>query len=127
LDSTAARLSWNPTANLALQVSWAKAISVEALEPDDDQTKWSASAIYTRPIGDNGWWSTTAAWGRRSAEHDDLDAWVLESAVKPNDAWTVFGRAERTENNELTGAAGHHGPAYAVAKVSLGAVHDWRV
>jgi hypothetical protein len=127
LDSTAARLSWNPIARLALQVSWAKAISVEALEPDDDQTKWSASAIYTRPVGANGWWSTTAAWGRRSAEHDDLDALVLESAVKPDDAWTLFGRAERTENNELTGAAGHHGPTYTVGKVSLGAIHDWRV
>ena len=52
---------------------------------------------------------------------------MLESAVKPNDAWTVFGRAERTENNELTSAGGHHGPVYDVAKVSLGAVHDWRL
>jgi hypothetical protein len=127
LDSTAVRLSWNPTASLSLQTSWAKAKSVEQLEPDDDQTKWSASAIYTVPFGDGGWWSTTAAWGRRSAGHDDLDAWVLESAVKPNEAWTVFGRAERTENNELSSVGGHHGPTYDVGKVSVGAVHDWRL
>ncbi|MDB5452681.1 MAG: hypothetical protein JWO33_1259 [Caulobacteraceae bacterium] len=126
-DSTAIRLSWNPTRNLALQTSWAKARSVEQLEPDADQTKWSASAIYTVPFGDAGWWSTTAAWGRRSAGHDDLDAWVLESAIKPNAAWTVFGRAERTENNELSSVGGHHGPVYKVAKASLGVIHDWRV
>jgi len=126
-DSTATRLSWNPTSRLALQASWAKAKSVEQLEPDEDQTKWSASAIYTRSVGDGGWWSTTAAWGRRSGGHDSLDAWVLESAVKPNAAWTVFARAERTENNELTSAGGHHGPVFKVAKASLGAVRDWQV
>lgn len=126
LDSTAVRLSWNPTDRLALQASWAEAESVEQLSPGEDQTKWSASAIYTAPVA-GGWWSTTVAWGRRSAEHDQLDGWVVESAIKPNAAWTVFGRAERTENNELTGGAGHHGPTYEVGKVSLGAVRDWQV
>ena len=127
LDSTAVRLSWNPTGNLSLQTSWAKAKSVEQLDPDEDQTKWSASAIYTVPVGAGGWWSTTAAWGRRSAGGDELDAWVVESAIKPDDAWTVFGRAERTENNELTTVGGHHGPTYTVAKISVGAIHDWPV
>jgi len=127
LDSTAVRLSWNPTANWSLQGSWAEVKSPEQLEPDANQRKWSASAIYTAPVGDGGWWSTTAAWGRRSSGHDDLDAWVLESAVKPNAAWTIFGRAERTENNELTGVGGHHGATYTVAKASLGAIRDWRV
>jgi hypothetical protein len=127
LDSTAVRLSWNPTDNLALQASWAEAKSVEQLEPDEDQTKWSASAIYTVPLGDHGWWSTTGAWGRRSAAHgEQLDAWVVESAVAPNAAWTVFGRAERTDNNELD-AAGHHGETFTVAKVSVGAIRDWQV
>lgn len=127
LDSTAARLSWNPTRNLALQASWAEEKSPEELEPDQNQRKWSLSAIYTRPVGDHGWWSTTAAWGRRSAEHGDLDAWLLESAIKPDDAWTVFGRLERVDNNELTSSAGHHGRAETVGKLSIGAIHDWRL
>lgn len=128
LDSTAVRVSWNPTQNWSLQASWADAKSVEQLEPDEDTTKWSASAIYTVPLGDKGWWSTTAAWGRRSASHgEQLDAWVLESAVKPNDAWTVFARAERTETNELESDHGHHGPTYTVGKASIGAVRDFRV
>lgn len=124
LDSTAARLSWNPTTALSLQASWAQVKSPEQLHPDEDQTKWSASAIYTRRLTYGGWWSTTAAWGRRSSEDGDLNAYVLESAVHPNTAWTVFGRAERTENNELTGG---HGPVYVVAKASLGVVRDFHL
>jgi hypothetical protein len=127
LDSTAARVSWNPDAHWALQASWAEEKSPEQLEPGVNQTKWSASAIYTHPLGDRGWWSTTAAWGRRSSDGEDLDAWVLESAVKPDAAWTVFARVERIDTDELTFASGLHGPVYTVGKVSLGAVRDWAV
>ena len=127
LDSTAARLSWNPHPYWSLQASWARVKSPEQLDPDEDVTKWSASAIFTRPVGDGGWWSTTAAWGRRSSGSEQLDAYVLESAVRPNDAWTVFARAERTENNELSLVGGHHGPTYRVGKASVGAIRDWRV
>ena len=114
------RLSWNPTANWSLQTSWADAKSPEQLEPGVNQRKVSASAIYTVPVGDHGWWSSTAAWGRRSSEGIDLNAWALESAVKHNADWTIFGRAERVENDELTMVGGHHGPVYTVGKVSLG-------
>ena len=124
LDSTALRLSWNPTANWSLQVSWADVKGPEQLAPDENTTRWSASAIYTRPLGEHRWWSTTAAWGRRSSGNDQLDAYVLESAVKLNEAWTIFGRAERTETNELMG---DHGPIFTVGKVSVGAIHDWTV
>lgn len=127
LDSTAVRLSWNPTANLSLQTSWAQENGPEQLDPDVNQRKLSASAIYTAPVGDDGWWSSTAAWGRRSSQGVDLDAWVLESAVKPNPAWTIFGRAERVENDELTTVAGHRGPTFTIGKVSLGAIRDWAV
>ncbi len=127
LDSVALRLSWNPTANWSLQASWADVTSPEQLEPGDDQEKWSLSAIHTVPFGDGGAWATTAAWGRRRAGHETLDAWILESAVQPNAAWTLFARAERTETNELTSVGGHHGPTYTVAKASVGVVRDWRV
>lgn len=123
LDSTAVRVSWNPSRNWSLQASWADVKSPEQLDPLVDQTRWSASAIYTVPFGQDGWWSTTAAWGRRSDGHDDLDAYALESAVKLNPAWTVFGRLERTDNNEL--APGHQ--IYTVGKASIGAARDWSV
>jgi hypothetical protein len=118
LDSTALRLSWNPNRNLALQASWAHLVSPEQLAPGANSTRWSASAIYTRPLGARGWWSTTLAWGRRDGD----DALAIESATGLG-RWTLFGRAEYTENDELVAG----GPAYHVGKVSLGAIRDFRV
>ncbi|MES1199275.1 MAG: hypothetical protein ABUS48_04765 [Pseudomonadota bacterium] len=123
LDSTAARLSWNPTDNLALQVSWADIASPEALEPDLDETRWSASAIYTRRVGEAGWWSSTLGLARKErSDGVDTDAAFAESAYHPNEAWTVFARAERLETDELA-----PGPVATVARLSLGAIRDWRV
>ncbi|HYJ53515.1 MAG TPA: hypothetical protein VEW04_10135 [Allosphingosinicella sp.] len=122
LDSTALRLSWNPTANLSLQASWAHLVSPEQLEPGENSTRWSASAIYTRRLGDERWWSTTLAWGRRDGD----DAFVLESATGLG-LWTLFGRAEAIETNALLPALGHHGPTFDVGKVSAGAIRDFRV
>ncbi|HEY0113052.1 MAG TPA: hypothetical protein VGB59_07840 [Allosphingosinicella sp.] len=126
LDSTAIRLSLNPTRELALQGSWAHLKSPEQLEPDENQTRWSASAIYTRPLGRDGWWSSTLAWGRRSSGHEQLDAYLIESAAGWRE-WTLFGRAEKTENNELTSVGGHHGPTYDVAKASFGLIRDFEI
>ena len=121
LDSESARLSWNPTERLALQVSWAQVTSPEQLEPEHDQTRLSASAIYTVRL-DDGWWSTTAAWGRRRLSGEAwLDAFSLESAVHFADAWTVFSRAELVNTDELSGT----GRIDRVGKASLGLVHDW--
>jgi len=122
LDSTSVRLSWNPTRTLSLQGSWAHLDEPEQLEPGVNQRRWSASAIYTRPIA-NGWWSTTLAWGRKSLEGQSYDAAALESSVNWKD-WTLFGRGEMTENNELT--ADHH-DNFRVGKISLGLIKDFAI
>lgn len=125
LDSTAFRVSWNPTGNLALQVSWADVISPEGLHPDEDEERVSASAIYTRALDNTGWWSTTLAFARKEKDDGDaFDAWLIEAALHPNADWTFFTRAEAIETNELEG---HHGPTHDVARLSAGAVRDWRV
>ena len=51
---------------------------------------------------------------------------MLESAVGL-DLWTLYGRAEYAQNDELSSVGGHHGPRYGVGKVSLGAIRDFRV
>ena len=129
LDSWAVRGSWNPTPEWSLQVSYAGVAAPEQLEPDEDETKWSASAIHTRRFGAEGWWSSTLAWGRRANDHgESKDAWLLESAFSPDDHWTVFARGERIETNELLpGPGGGHGALHTVSKASIGAVHDWRL
>jgi hypothetical protein len=128
-DSTAARISWNPTANWSLQGSWAELTSPEALEPDLDERRWSASAIYTAPFGAQGRWSATAAWGRKNrSDGVTADAFTVEASLKPNARWTLFARAEQIETDELDAHGGHgHGDLETVAKLSVGAVRDWQV
>ncbi len=128
LDSQSVRLSWNPTANWSLQTSWAHLNSPEALDPDVNEDRVSASAIYTVPVGAGGWWSSTAAFGtkRLSDDRRRLNAWLLESALKPTDPWTLFARAERVENAELLHLPGGVHPTTTVSKLSLGAIHDWK-
>jgi hypothetical protein len=124
LDSTAVRLSWNPTKELALQGSWGHFTGPEQLEPGVDQKRWSASALYAREVAPGWTLAGTLAWGRKSSEGHKDDAYVAEASVK-HAGWTVFGRAEMTENRELTQI--DDGPAYGVGKVSLGAVRDFGI
>ena len=129
LDSWSVRAAWNPSDEWSLQASYADVSAPEQLEPDEDETKWSASAIHTRRLGDDGWWSSTLTWGRKTNDHgESKDGWLLESAVHPNDRWTVFARAERIETDELvSGVGGGHGSLYTVGKASVGVVRDWRI
>ena len=128
LDSTSARLSWNPARDWSLQASWAHQVSPEQLAPDKDQTRFSASAIYTRQLGEQAWWSTTLAWGnRRSTGDAALNAYMIESALKPDEKWTIFARAERERNDELLLTGPVEGNAFTVGKASVGAIRDFRV
>lgn len=124
LDSTAVRLSWNPTRELALQGSWGDFKHPEQLEPGANQKRLSASLLYAKEIAPGWKLAGTLAWGRKSAHGQHDDAYVAEAAVK-HWAWTLFGRGELTENRELTDV--EDGPAYRVGKVSLGAVRDFQI
>ena len=125
LDSTAIRLSWNPTAELALQGSWGHFMDPEQLEPGVNQRRWSASLLYARDLAPGWKLAGTLAWGRKTVDHHDDDAFVAEASIK-HAGWTVFGRGEITENRELLDTE-EHGPAYRVGKASLGAVRDFRI
>jgi hypothetical protein len=129
LNSTAIRLSWNPTRTLALQGSWGHFKDPEQLEPGVDQKRWSASALYASEIA-RGWkFAGTLAWGRKTIDHHGQslsdDAFAAEASLKHGD-WTIFGRGEITENRELVEGV-EHGPAYEIGKVSAGFVRDFRI
>lgn len=123
LDSTSVRVSWNPTRTLALQGSWGRFIDPEQLEPGVNQTRWSASALWADDVAPGWHAAATLAWGRKSSEGHDDDAYVAEASLK-HGPWTVFGRGESVRNRELLGL---DGPAYRVGKVSLGAIRDFRI
>jgi hypothetical protein len=63
-DSYSGRISWNPTQNLALQVSYGYIKSPEALEPDLKRHRTTASAIYNLPLGNDTNWSNSFVWGQ---------------------------------------------------------------
>jgi hypothetical protein len=127
LDSTAVRLSWNPTAHLSLQGSWGDFKDPEQLEPGIDQKRWSASLLYAREVAPGWKLAGTLAWGRKVVEWHKDDAFVAEAGLK-HGGWSVFARGERTENRELLQLGeDDHGPAFRVAKVSLGALRDFRI
>ncbi len=126
IDSASVRASWNPTPRWALQASWADVKSPEQLEPDEDETRWSASALYAASLGGDASWSATAAFGRKErSDGVDLNAGLVEATLRPSAPWTIFARGELIESDELGAIA--HGPVETVAKASLGAIRDFRV
>jgi hypothetical protein len=126
LDSTAVRLSWNPTRSLSVQGSWGHFEDAEQLEPGVDQKRWSASALWANEVAPGWKLAATLAWGRKTIEHHSDDAYVAEASLK-HGPWTVFARGELTENRELVEDPEEHGPAFEVGKISLGAIHDFKV
>jgi hypothetical protein len=129
LDSWSARASWNPDPRWALQLSHGRLDSPEQLAPGVAVDRTTASATYHLALaGGHGQWQTTLAWGRnRKHPGTATDAWLLESALGWGDAWTFYGRAERTQKDELF----DHDDAFAdtpfdVAKLTLGVVRDFR-
>ncbi|WP_162789294.1 MULTISPECIES: hypothetical protein [Sphingomonas] len=124
LDSTAVRVSWNPTRTLALQGSWGHFVDPEELEPGVNQKRWSASALWAEEVAPGWKIAATLAWGRKTAHGHSDDGYAAEASLK-HQQWTVFGRAELTENRELIDV--EDGPAYRVGKASLGAVRDFRI
>lgn len=120
MDSWAVRATWNPSPSWSLQVSRGHLHSPEQLEPEVDTDRTTASAIYNRPLA-QGNWQTTFAWGRNARDPGETtDSLLLESAATFN-RHTLFGRAERQENDELLG---HDGGVFTAGRISLGYILD---
>ena len=74
-----------------------------------------------------GDWQTMLAWGRNKKNPGlTTDAWLLESALHLAPAWTLFGRFESGEKDELFAEdSPRHGRVFQVDKLSIGAVRDF--
>jgi hypothetical protein len=125
LDSTAARVSWNPGRTLALQASWGRFVDPEQLEPGVNQKRLSASVMWADDVAPEWHAAATLAWGRKTVEHRADDAFAAEASLK-HKGWTLFGRGEMVENRELLGLAAD-GPSYRVGKIGAGAIRDFRI
>ena len=126
LDSISGRVTWNPSRDWSLQVSRGHVASPEALEPEVNVNRTTASAIYNRAFDGNNW-QTTLAWGRNAASTGvTTDSWLLESAVNFRKTHTVFGRYERADKNELFEESSPlAGETFDIGKLSLGYLYDF--
>ncbi len=103
IDSWSTRLTIDPRTNWTGQYSYARIASPEALFPNDNQERMTASILYNRPFHD-GNWASTVLWGHtRSLEDQSIfDSYLVESTVRfrtRNHVWTRIENAERS--NEL--------------------------
>jgi hypothetical protein len=77
-DSYSYRLSFNPSRNWALQASRGYIHSPESLEPDENVTRTTFSAMYTKPVGKRDQTlASTFVWGLNDKGHDHKEHSVL--------------------------------------------------
>ena len=100
IDSWSARLTANPAQNWSFQYSFAQLHSPEAIAPDEDIRRMTASLMYNRPIR-NGNWASLLLWGRNQSLRDGNvgNAYLVESTLKflnRNYAWMRIENADRT-------------------------------
>jgi hypothetical protein len=103
IDSWSTRLTVQPGQNWSAQYSFAHLTSPEALSPQDDIQRMTASIMYNRPIA-RGNWASTLIWGRNRVIQTGLvwNGYLLESTLRfaeNNYLWTRIENVDRT--NEL--------------------------
>ncbi len=105
IDSWSTRVTVNPGQNWSMQYSIAHLTSPEAVHPDEDLRRMTASIMYNRPLA-RGSWATTLLWGRNSSltQHQVFNGYLLESTLhflQRNSLWTRMENVDRT--SELLG------------------------
>jgi hypothetical protein len=127
LDSHSFRLSVNPTERWAMQWSYGRIHSPEQLEPEIDQDRVTASALYDGAWGGNNRWEGLAAWGQdMNHPGHTLNAFTLEASAVLADRHTLFARFEHVEKDELFLAPDPRaGEEFRVGELTAGYRRDW--
>jgi hypothetical protein len=93
-DSWSYRLSANPTDNFAVQFSQAFIKSPEALEPEENITRTTASALHSIIIGEKAHLTSAVIWGANQKwDHRPEHSALLESNLQMNRT-ALYGRYE---------------------------------
>jgi len=125
-DSYSGRISWNPTKNLALQVSHGYIKSPEALDPKTNIHRTTASAIYNLPLGPDMNWSNSFVWGQNNATSEGKTQSFLVESNYQRGRNTVYLRWERVEKSghELVLDPQDESRIFPVGGYSIGYVRD---
>lgn len=125
-DSYATRLSVNPSRAWSMQASYAFLESPEALEPDVNVQRFTASATHAASLGVRTDWTNTAAVGVNSpSEGPPTPAVLAESALDLGHLGTTFVRAEYVvkTGHDFDFAEPMSEVELPIAALSLGHVH----
>src|SRR5882757_2928335 len=125
-DSYSGRLSWNPTQNLALQVSYGYIKSPEEPHPETKIHRTTASAIYNLPLGHDTNSSNNFVWGQNNAtDEGKTQSFLIESNYQRGRD-TVYFRWERVQKSghELVLKPFDESEIFPVSGYSLGYVRD---
>jgi hypothetical protein len=125
-DSFSGRISWNPTPDLAFQVSHGYIKSPEALEPHLKRHRTTASLIYNKRLGPDSNWATSLVWGQNNDTHEGKTQSVLLETDYQRERDTVYGRWELVEKSghELVLAPRDLDEIFTVNAISIGYVRD---
>ena len=125
-DSYSGRISWNPTRNLALQVSYGYIKSPEQLEPDLKRHRTTASVIYNLPLGHDSNWSNTFVWGQNHDTGEGKTQSFLVESDYQRGRNTVYLRWERVEKSghELVLKPPDESGIFPVSGYTIGYVRD---
>jgi hypothetical protein len=83
-DSYSYRISFNPAANWAMQFSQGFIKSPEALEPDVDVIRTTASVLYARHLNSTNHLTVAAIWGLNDKENHSENSFLLEGNLQFN-------------------------------------------
>jgi hypothetical protein len=100
LDSYSGRVSYNPTRNWSLQLSYGYLDSPEELAPEVSIHRFTASAMASYPLGHSARVDFTGVFGTNDASGEaDTSSWLVEVNCGIGSRHTVFGRFEHVEKS----------------------------
>jgi hypothetical protein len=126
LDSYSGKISCNPNANWALEISEGFVKSPESIRPEEDVRRTTASAIFSKRLKEESFINATALWGLNRS-HSNEHAALLE-AVLVISRFAFYGRYEYVEksidelNLETNGFT--HDAIFPINAFTLGSSYD---
>lgn len=94
-DSYSYRLSFNPNRSWALQFSQAYIKSPEALHPEENIWRYTASALYASPVTSDGkYFASALVWGMNDLGKDDREHSLLLEGTQQFSKQALYGRYE---------------------------------
>ncbi len=127
LDSVSGRVSWNPTVNLATQVSSGYIKSPEALAPNRSQHRTTASVVYNKPLALGEFLTTSAVWGQNYESTGGRSNAYLIEADYHRHSDSIYSRAEFVQKSGSELVLGFTETLFPIGAYTVGYVHDLKI